>query len=196
MTLPQWFASNAEEFDRIHAAANELVYLRAELPSWPFKATGGLVDACDFSWCLDERFQPVLDSLARIHGDETVSVLDVLSGKNLKRFVRGAGHFPAFTLPVPEVPGNYFDALTYEPDGLAAQVMYADTFVLFGSSGRWAIWGEYGWDLAILHSDAGPPSWRDHGVPFLDPEEAVELALGVPKETRDELVEVLKNRGT
>ena len=183
MSATDFLASSNEEFQSVRSAAGRVVNLDATLPAWPFSTGDGVVDICDYTMCLGDLFEPVIESLAGLHGDTSISFI-MIRPEPTQQFARRAGFFPAFTLPVEQLSGSYSELLWYTPEGIAAEMAFAaDAFVLFGSSERWTVWGERDWGVALLRSVAGHRSWREYDVPFMDdPREAaiemIQASLG------------------
>lgn len=171
MGASEFFAQTRDDYRDARARAAVLIDLEAELPAQVFRPEGGLFDFCDFGWCTGPDFLPVLRSLAELHGDDFITVVlpDRHTPKRLERYESSDRGMPAATFPAVRI-----DAL-YELGAGADLLQSADELAIVGSSGRWAIYGEYSWEVAVLWSANGPRVWQEHDTPFLTEFEAVEL---------------------
>lgn len=168
------FVSSAKEFEVLVGLAERAITPSARLPSWPFTATSGVVDVCEFEPSTSADFEAVLISLTQLHGDTSVSFLAI--EKEPRYFIKHYNFFPGFTVNVDSIPQGYWAALNQTPGGNEAEslLVRSEVITIFGSSRKWAVWAQRDWDMAVIFSESGPKVWRDRGITFLAPADAVE----------------------
>ncbi|MFI6425839.1 hypothetical protein [Promicromonospora sp. NPDC050880] len=184
------FARDRAEYDAALADMARVVDPGVRLPAWPFRSKQGQVDICEYNEFSDDDFTKALEVLARAHGDDRISMV-VVDPDPEEYHIRDHGHFPCFTVPTDDIQGSYWDAVSYEPqDDPGAAVLYADTFTIFGNSGRWAVWGQRDWEVAVIHAEGTARPWREGTDIFVSPETAVsrfiQPDLGGSRWSRDE----------
>lgn len=170
-------AGDANEFAAISAAVTNVVDTKARLPTLPFRLARGRVAVGQFTRLVGVDFVPVFQALAANHGDDAFFVLVI--EPTASYFSGGFGFFPAFTVATKEAEDAYWDALTFSPsDDPTGEIgESADVIAIVGANQEWAIWGQRSWDLALLWAPS-IGGWRDVGVPFVDPQQAVEDFAG------------------
>lgn len=169
------YPSDVDGFESVMSDITRVVDPAIRLPDWPFRALFGFAYFRTFGGVLQGRFEPVVQSLVEAHGDETVSfgVLDPTPDHYRER----EPSYPVFRVPASDIGETYWKWVSFHQDGpmMGAVIDTADTFVVTGSSGRWAVWAERQWDLGIILSDIeGGPWVTDTGAIFLSAEEALE----------------------
>ena len=168
------FARDRAEYDASLARMAQVVDPGARLPAWPFRSKQGQVDLCEYNEFSDDDFTKALEVLARVHNDESISLV-VVDPDPEEYHIRDLGHFPSFSVPTSDVGRSYWDAVSYEPhDDPGAAVLYADTFAIFGESGTWSVWGQRDWEVVVVHAEGSARPWREHTDIFLPPAVAVE----------------------
>lgn len=168
------FVSSAEGLEVLVGLAERVIKPSVRLPSWPFTTMSGVVDVCEFEPSTSADFETVLMSLTQLHGDSSVSFLAI--EKESRYFIKHYNFFPGFTLSVDSIPQGYWAALNHAPGGNEAEslLVRSEVITIFGSSGKWAVWAQRDWDMAVIFSESGPMVWRDRGITFLAPADAVE----------------------
>ncbi|WP_454860619.1 hypothetical protein [Promicromonospora soli] len=184
------FARDRSEYDVFLYRMGQVVDPGSRLPAWPFCSKQGQVDLCEYNEFSDDDFTEALEALARVHGDERISLV-VVDPDPEEYHIRSLGHFPSFSVPTTDIRSSYWDAVSYEPhDDPGAAVLYADAFAIFGESGTWSVWGQRDWEVVVVHAEDSVRPWREHTDIFLPPEVAVERfiqpELGGSKWSREE----------
>lgn len=139
------------------------------LPNWPFLASTGNVDICQFNWVISGVFGDVLPELAIQHDDSHIT-LTVIEPSPTDFYHRYYSHFPAFSLAVPRLnTDGYWESLSFAPDDdpTGAIAYTADLVAIVGFSLQWAVWAERRWDLALLHTQSVGGPWLARSVPFV-----------------------------
>ena len=174
MTIDAKYPADAASFVEIIKPIDGVLKPQLRFPRWPFKAPSGHVDVCQFSLAIEGPFGPVLQALARTYGDRTVSL--AVFDPTPAYYRENYGSYPGLTSPASLISERiYYDATTYEPNGdpTGAVAFTANVVGITGTSGRWAVWAERGWDLAILLSDRPGGAWLSEGVDFVPLEKAL-----------------------
>jgi hypothetical protein len=150
----------------------------SRLPEWPFLSVRGYVSICEYDSVLGSWFFPVIHELARVHGDDSITF--VVLEPDPSYYMRAYSHFPGFRLAPHVSPDDYWEALSYEPNGdpTGAIAYTANVIALVGSSRRWAVWGQRDWEIALVLAEEQRAPWRDVGVPFLPAREALDKFRG------------------
>jgi hypothetical protein len=168
---------DADELRAIWTQASRVINPAVRLPNLPFVAATGTVTVGQFGRLLGDDFVPVLQSLAREHGDGdvTTTVIDPTSAYYDENY----GFLPAFTMDAHRLDEAYWEGLSYSPSGdpTGEIGVSADVVAVVGSSGKWAVWGQRSWDIALVWAVAAG-SWLDAGVPFVTPRAALEDFAG------------------
>lgn len=135
----------------------------------------------------------ILHHLATAFGDGQVFGLE-LRPRFQKNWER-AGAEPAFRLLRDRLMADFEELVYAEPKPALSIANGADTFVLFGSRGQWAIWTEPRWETTIIWAHTVRPIWRDAapGVPFVGPSTVVDEFLG-PAGRRNRVSRVERQR--
>jgi hypothetical protein len=170
-------ALEADHFAAIRATVATAIDLDVRLPSLPFRARTGTVAVGEYTRLMGGGFVPVLQALAEAHGDDHVAAAVVEPA--MSYYKQHYGFFPGFTVCVDALDGGYWEALTFSASGdPTGEIGFsANVFAIAGPSGRWAVWGERWWNIALVWAvEAGP--WLDAGVPFVSPREALEDFAG------------------
>jgi hypothetical protein len=144
------------------------------LPDWPFRSKQGQVDLCEYNEFSDDEFTNALEVLARVHGDESISLV-VVKPDPEEYHIQDLEHFPSFSVPTVDIGTSYWEAVSYEPQGdPGGAVLYADAFAIFGESGSWAVWGQRDWEVAVIQAKSATRPWREKTDIFVSPEVAVQ----------------------
>lgn len=167
MDVATW-ASSEDQYNDIVRNVRVLVDVDRRLPVLPFRV-GGHIDVCQYSPAVDGSFGPVLQALANVYGDEFVSVAAFDPEPSV--FCDEYGTYGAFRIPARGISDNYWWAMSDESRGELTYV--ANVLALAGSSGRWAVWAERSWDLAIVMTQHAGGPWLSRGVPFVPAETAL-----------------------
>jgi len=90
-------------------------------------------------------------------------------------FTKFYNSLAAFQLSAGEVEERYADVLSYEPnlDPTGAMLFSADIMCVWGSSWRWAVWGERQVGAAVVHTVGGSLQWRKRSEFFVSADEAL-----------------------
>jgi hypothetical protein len=139
-------------------------------PALPFRSKLGNLDICQYSHAIEESFEPVLQSLVDTYGDDLVTVA-TFDPEPLE-YQDHYGTFGAFTISGRGISETYWSAVAQESTG--ELLFSANVVAQVGSSGRWAVWAERSWDLAIIMSDRAGGPWLSCGVDFVPAEVALE----------------------
>jgi hypothetical protein len=173
MTVTNSYPSDATSFQRILGSFERVLHTENRLPHWPFRSRTGTVDICQFSLAIEGPFGPVLQALVEAHEDTSVSLVVLDPAPAYYRTYYGS--YPGFTLPAAGIAENYWDAVSFEPGGdPTGSVAYtANVVALVGSSGKWAVWAERSWDIALVQSQRAQGPWTSVGVNFVPVEDAL-----------------------
>lgn len=136
------------------------------LPSWPFLAGSGFVTIYEFDRLLGGDFGTVLQALAQVHGDETVTVVGLDPPADY--YSDNYGFLPAFRVAGDSVADTYGTALYFEPGGDATGAMGFTINILgmVGSSGCWSAWGQRDWEIALVLTREEHGPWLEQPVPW------------------------------
>lgn len=161
------------EFTELLDEAGSLVDISRRLPELPFHAPGGTVRVAQFERLLGTGFVPVLTGLADEHGDTTVTLLVI--EPHYSYYEAEYSHLPAIRLDRAEIAERYWEGIAHEPSGdpTGAIAYTGNVIVIFGSTRRWAIWGQRDWGLVLVHSSQSTARWSEAGVPFVSPDVAI-----------------------
>lgn len=170
-------AKDADDFAVVWKAVTRVIDPTVRLPQLPFVPRGGTVAVGQFTRLLGVDFVPVFQALARAHDDDDIAAAVVEPAKPY--YEQHYGFLPAFSVGAQGLDNGYWKGLTYSPSGdpTGEIGVSADVFAVVGSSGRWAVWGERFWDVALLWTMTSGP-WLNVGVPFVTPRAAVEDFAG------------------
>ncbi|MFD6445805.1 hypothetical protein ACFWEJ_11910 [Promicromonospora sp. NPDC060204] len=161
------------EYEQLLEEVRAVIDVDRRLPAWPFRNAPGDIDICQYSHAIEGPFGPVLQALADAHGDETMTVvaLDPAAAYYHEHY----GVYGAFRMAAKAISGSYYDAVAFEPHGdpTGALTFTTDVLAIVGSSGRWSVWAERSWDLALIASDQRNGPWLARGVPFVSAETAL-----------------------
>ncbi|MEV0891080.1 hypothetical protein [Promicromonospora sp. NPDC050262] len=190
---------NDREYEQILDEVRALIDVERRLPAWPFRNTPGNIDICQYGHAVEGPFGPVLQALADAYGDAsiTVAALDPSGAYYHKHY----GAYGAFRIAAHVVGASYYDAVAFEPQGdpTGALTFTTDVLTIVGSSGRWSVWAERSWDLALIASDQENGPWLACGVPFVPAETALadftepDFKTPLTTEERDEFLRNLRN---
>ncbi|MFJ4209097.1 hypothetical protein ACIPY2_11630 [Paenarthrobacter sp. NPDC089675] len=202
MTAADFYPTDVASFKRILDNLNKVVHVEHRLPLWPFRAPTGIVDICQYSHAIEGSFEPVLQALAAAHDDTTVSFAAMEPDPHYYR--ENYGSYPAFVLPAKSIGGRYWDAVSFEPIGdPTGSVAYtANVAALVGSSGRWAVWAERSWDIALVLSQHRDGAWTSAGVEFVSVENALanftepDFKTPLEENQRTSFIERFRRRGS
>lgn|GEM_PF-776850 len=159
-------------FQRILDSVGRCVELESRLPAWPFTAPTGYVSACEYDDAIEGPFGPVLRSLADTYGDRQVSL--VVLDPSPQYYRDNYGSYPAFSIAVERLV-SYWDVVAYEPgdDPTGAVIFTANTVAIVGDSGKWAVWEERWWGIALLLTSFKDGPWTGQEVEFFDAHDAL-----------------------
>ena len=103
------------------------------------------------TWELWGRVFGLLSAAGRVHGDDRIDFL-VLEPDAETYYREGYGIYPAISLPVDSSEDDYWNSVSYEPDGdpTGALVFSARVFAVSGPSGKWGCWGELGVEVVAV----------------------------------------------
>lgn len=164
---------NDEQHDQLLNEVGTLLDVEKRLPDWPFLTSSGNVNFCQYSHAIEGSFGPVLQALVDMHGDETVTSVTLDPSPTYYREHYGA--YGSFRVSGPAISGAYWDAVAYEPQGdpTGALTFTANVVAMVGSTGRWSVWAERTWDLALVMSQYPEGPWLSRGVAFVPVETAL-----------------------
>lgn len=167
------YAQDDEQHGQLLGEVSELLAVDCRLPDRPFRASSGHVDVCQYGHAVEGSFGPVVQALADVHGDESLTVVTLDPSPAYYR--EHYGTYGSFRVSGPGIGDAYREAVAYEPQGdpTGAVTFTADVVAMVGSTGLWSVWAERSWDLALVMSQHPAGSWLASGVPFV----AVETAL-------------------
>lgn len=185
------FACDRSEYGAFLTRMRQVIDPGTRLPAWPFRSELGQVDVCEYNEFSDDGFAKALEVLARVHGDESISLV-VVDPDPEEYHIRDLGHFPCSSVPTGHIGSSYWEAVSYEPQGdPGGAVLYADTFAIFGESGSWAVWGQRDWEVVVVRAEGTTRSWREQTDIFVSPEVAVQRfiqpELGGSRWSREEI---------
>lgn len=164
---------NDEQHAHLLREVEALLDVEERLPHWPFHAAFGNVDICQYSHAVEGSFGPVLQALVDQHGDDTVT--SVTLEPSAAYYHQNYGTFGSFRVSGPAISSAYWDAVSHEPQGdpTGALTYTANVVAIVGSTGRWSVWAERTWDLALVVSQYPDGPWRSRGVTFVPAETAL-----------------------
>lgn len=164
----EWPHDEAQYLDLLRGV-ERILNTAVRFPELPFRSGRGNLDICQYSHAIEGSFEPVLQALVDSHADKFVTVATFDPGP--MEYREEYGTFGAFTIPGRHISETYWNAVSQESTG---ELIYsANVVAQVGSSGRWAVWAERSWDLAIIMSENAGGPWLSCGVDFVP----VELAL-------------------
>lgn len=174
MTNGLHIARDRDEFAKYSSVVTAAVDPTKRLPDWPFTAHDGAILIGQFGHLLGPNFAPVLDSLARAHGDESIT-LAVLSPEP-SYYETNFSYFTAIQMESSAIADSYAEGVYHEPMGKATGciVFTADVVGIVGSSGTWAVWGQRDWDLVVVRTPSPSTTTIGSTVPFVSAAEALE----------------------
>lgn len=152
------------------SSVERLLNTSVRFPELPFRAGRGNLDICQYSHAIEGSFEPVLQALVDSHADESVTVATF--DPEPAEYREEYGTFGAFTIPGRRISETYWDAVAQESTG--ELIFSANVVAQVGSSGRWAVWAERSWDLAIIMTEGAGGPWLSCGVEFVPVEVALE----------------------
>jgi hypothetical protein len=202
MTAAEIYPSDATTFARILGGVEKALQADLRLPAWPFRASTGNADICQFSLAIEGPFGAVLQALVDAHGDASVSLVALDPTPDYYR--DNYGSYPAFTMSSQNLVQNYWKAVSYEPGGdpTGSLAYTANVVGITGSTGAWAVWAERSWDLAIVLSQRAGGDWTSVGVSFVRAEAALadftepDFKLPLRGQDRATFLENVRIRGT
>lgn len=161
------FLTTRAELGALVAEASRVIRTDGGLPEWPFATDDGIVDFCYYGETWDHGMACILDHLANVHGDRAISGVQLQpeSSALWEKF----GAEPGFRIERERVLSDYREVVGEEPRPLLSIINHAQTFVLFGSSGQWAIWTDARWETTVIWARSSVPTWRTAvtQVPFV-----------------------------
>ncbi len=167
MTPAELYPSDATSFARMLGGVERALQTDLRLPDWPFRASTGHADICQFSLAIEGPFGAVLQALADAHGDASVSLVALEPSPDYYR--DSYGSYPGFVMSSQSLAQNYWEAVSYEPGGdpTGSLAYTANVVSIAGSTGEWAVWAERSWDLAIVLTQRARGAWTSVGVNFV-----------------------------
>ncbi|MER7584398.1 hypothetical protein [Kitasatospora sp. NPDC097691] len=132
----------------------------------------------DFDTALTPGFWPVLQAMARWHGDDLIHLL-VIRPDTETYYLPEYGMYPAVSLPVGAGEDDYRAVIEYEPndDFAGALAISAEVIAITGPSGRWGCWAERDPEVAVFRGfpdQAAKHAWCSRFGPFIDASGALE----------------------
>ncbi len=156
------FSQSSEEFTQLVSRVQKFVRPEARFPEWPFASSAGLIRVFYFKVALSQAFGSILDALVSQYQDVkiTMTVLE----PELPFF---GGFYPAFQAPSAGAGDAYWAGISYEPRGEATKAIAtdADVFAVAGNSGKWAVWAQRDWEVALLLTADEEGPWLNTPVP-------------------------------
>lgn len=97
-------------------------------------------------------FIPVLESLVNAHGDSFVSFVTLEPTPQYYR--DNYGYFAALRIERDVIGRFYWDGVSFEPNGDPSGAINssAKLVAITGTSGRWAVWGNWDWDIVLVYT--------------------------------------------
>lgn len=177
------YPASKPEYERIVADVGQHIDLDSRLPDWPFTAPTGYVNFCEYDDAIQGPFGPVLQALTAEYGDRSVS-FTVLEPSPTAYFFHYFGSYPAFSIP-PALLSEYWDVVSHRPGGdpTGAVTDIADTVAIVGDGGRWAVWGERRWGLALVLTEREEGPWTRAGLDFVNVHDALDWFTEPPYKT-------------
>lgn len=114
---------------------------------------------------LGGRFAAVLIALAQTYGDRTVAT--IVLDPDARFYSEVCGFLPGFQVEAGSPETGYGTGLRYDPvgDPAGATEYAANVIAIAGSSGRWVLWGQRDWEIALLCTPQGSGPWERMPVP-------------------------------
>ncbi|MDQ1083882.1 MULTISPECIES: hypothetical protein [Microbacterium] len=150
----------------IRARAETSCRLDASFPAWPFKIKGE-VFVYDFVEVFSLEFALTLMKIAESCADEEIFVVgwDDVTGRDDGRYLQRYGAYPGFRVTPDGLAESYWRSMTTNRANTRGaynipEVVF-DYVAIAGTSQRWAVWGQRGWDVALLVTDEVPDGLPD-----------------------------------
>jgi hypothetical protein len=152
------------ERQRLVDSLAQTVRLDAELPDLVFSEAITHFYACDILFALGGPYAKVLNRLGASFGDDACYLV---SRRPEPSDFEGWGTFGAFRLDLPATEEELWGALNDEPDGdfTASMASNLRSWVVVGSSCRWAVWCDRSYELAVL-ATGDQVRLSDEEIPF------------------------------
>jgi hypothetical protein len=169
--------SERREFEVVRETVSKDFHLDRRFPESVFKNPKPRTLFCQDLGVMGPSFWPAIQRLARVHGDDRIDFL-VLEPDAETYYREGYGIYPAISLPVDSSEDDYWNSVSYEPDGdpTGALVFSARVFAVSGPSGKWGCWGELGVEVVAVQGIPDYISdreWCDEFGNFLRAREAL-----------------------
>lgn len=199
---PLFYPADQDSFEQILQSLTPVLEPDLRLPDWPFKIPVGSADICQYGLAIAGSFGPVMQALVDEHADDSVSLVSFEPTPVSYR--EGYGRYAAFTTSAQSIAETFWELVNFEPDDeFAGSVTDISNVVgIVGSSGKWAVWAERWWDVAIVVSHQTGGAWLSAGVDFASAEEALhdfiepEFEGALPEADRRTFLEYIRTRGT
>jgi len=171
------YVSDADSYQR-------LVRQTTSMMSWQVGSASSDQSRRYFDWLefLVKGFWTYIIELARLSGDATIYFYDLEQAKT-SVFAKRFNVYPLVQLDVGMTEAEYIAALNEEPGKMQGEtfaVVNTNSYLIFPSSGKWRVLGEYSIEMAELASAVGVPEDEKFPHDFWDETEALRrLEAGV-----------------
>ena len=121
------------------------------LPDQVFQSVYNRFIFLEFDIFSGAEFWRLLQNLANFSGDSHIE-MTLLDPDAISYFYNEFGSFGALRLSIRDSGENYFNALSTGPDASPVDALLhnSETIVWLSDSGKWAIWGERSFGVAVL----------------------------------------------
>lgn len=153
-------AEHAEFRSTVLAQVDE----QAGFPAWPFRDKRGYATVFEFDVVIGGDFGGPLDQLARFYGDTDITVLAI--SPSLETFRIADGRYPSFRIDADLVAEGYGWMMVTPSIGAtnAPLIDMADVLAITGSTGKWAVYTQRDWEVAVLVTPDEFGPWLTTGV--------------------------------
>ena len=168
------WAETEGRYRAMKGALGKRVDLASSLPDWPFLTPSGFLTIFEYDRVTGGGFGSVIHSLADVYGDDWIIVIATDPGPATYRDSYQV--FPAFEIASADVASGYGDGMWFEPGGdpTGALELWVDRLAIFGTSNRWTVWADRGWEIGLLLTPDESGPWLDQDVQGFHP--SIDLA--------------------
>jgi len=159
-------ATDRREFEHILRSVGSSVKCDGRLPKWPFLAQKSYIHFVEYDRVLGGDFGATLLALARAYGDSSVAFVAVEPSARCYSDLYGT--MPGFEVDLHVLEKGYAEGIGHEPGGdpNGALAYASDALAIAGSSGRWGLWGQREWEIALLSTPQDDGPWLRTPVPL------------------------------